>query len=190
MEVNEPWLAALGELNATYPHRLGKSRRDGWGIAFYSKLPVAQLEVRELGMSGLPTVFAQLGGADGRLFYLMGTHPRAPVSYKHVVSRNDQLAELGKFAASLKGPLVLLGDLNATSWSPYFRDLLATSGLQDSRRGFGIQPTWPSSLGKFGITIDHVLISPDIAVRRRAVGPDFGSDHRAVIIDLVISDKD
>jgi endonuclease/exonuclease/phosphatase (EEP) superfamily protein YafD len=31
-----------------------------------------------------------------------------------------------------------------------------------------------------------VLISPEIEVRERTVGPDIGSDHRPVIIDLVV----
>jgi endonuclease/exonuclease/phosphatase (EEP) superfamily protein YafD len=186
IEVNDSWIAALDQLSVSYPHRIVQSRRDCWGIALYSRLPFKQIEVRQIGSADIPSIFAQLEDRDGRSYYLIGTHPLAPVRVTNVELRNGQLEAIGELAASLDGPVILLGDLNTTSWSPYFRDLVKTSGLRDSRKGFGIQPTWPGGLGDFGIAIDHVLISPGISVRDRAIGPDIGSDHRPVIIELVV----
>jgi len=37
-----------------------------------------------------------------------------------------------------------------------------------------------------GIPIDHCLVSPEIIVTKRSVGPSVGSDHYPVIIDFSI----
>ena len=86
-------------------------------------------------------------------------------------------------------PMIVAGDLNLTPWSPFFREFVDRSGLRDSRRGFGVQATWPSRLGMAGIPMDHVLVSQDGSVIDRRVGPSFGSDHRPVIVDLAIESQ-
>ena len=80
-----------------------------------------------------------------------------------------------------------MGDLNTTSWSPFFSDLIEESGLRDSRKGFGIQTTWPDGLFLLRIPIDHCLVSKDISVLDRRVGPSIGSDHFPVTVDLVLT---
>jgi endonuclease/exonuclease/phosphatase (EEP) superfamily protein YafD len=77
---------------------------------------------------------------------------------------------------------VLLGDLNTTSWSPGFQECLQISRLRDSRRGFGVHPTWPARQAVLRITIDHCLVSDGIVVEDHHVGPDVGSDHLPVLI--------
>ena len=62
--------------------------------------------------------------------------------------------------------------------------------MSDGRRGFGIKATWPSILGPFGIPIDHCLVSDDVIVEDFRLGPSAGSDHRAVVVDLVIRTVD
>jgi endonuclease/exonuclease/phosphatase (EEP) superfamily protein YafD len=82
---------------------------------------------------------------------------------------------------------MVLGDLNTTSWSPYFRDLVADSGLLDSRRGFGVEPSWPSfGLPLLRIPIDHGLVSPAVSVLDRRIGPAAGSDHLPLVIDFAL----
>jgi endonuclease/exonuclease/phosphatase (EEP) superfamily protein YafD len=78
----------------------------------------------------------------------------------------------------------LAADFNITPWSPVFADILEGSGLRDSSLGFGVAPTWLSRPLFFGLPIDHILVSPDIKVKNRHVGPDVGSDHFPVIADL------
>lgn len=92
------------------------------------------------------------------------------------------------FAAAVdrERPTLLLGDLNATSYSPSFGRLLDATSLRDSRRGFGRQPTWapPRWPLPIGIAIDHVLHSDHFQVTDRFVGADIGSDHRPVVAHL------
>ena len=84
------------------------------------------------------------------------------------------------------GPTMLMGDLNTTPWAPTFRDFLDSSGMRDSRGGFGLQVTWPTYLPPLLIPIDHALVSPDISVRHFEVGPSVGSDHYPLLLDFTL----
>jgi endonuclease/exonuclease/phosphatase (EEP) superfamily protein YafD len=94
------------------------------------------------------------------------------------------MMEIAQYISGIQGARILAGDLNVTSWSPFFKDWLRESGLHDSRLGFGVQATWPTTSPLFLIPLDHVLVSPDIQVMQRQVGADVGSDHRPVLIDF------
>jgi endonuclease/exonuclease/phosphatase (EEP) superfamily protein YafD len=59
-------------------------------------------------------------------------------------------------------------------------------GLCDTRAGFGLQASFPAWSAVMRIPIDHVLASCSIGVRDRWIGPDIGSDHLPVLIDLVV----
>jgi endonuclease/exonuclease/phosphatase (EEP) superfamily protein YafD len=82
----------------------------------------------------------------------------------------------------------MVGDFNLTPWSPVFDAVLSAGQLNDTGMGFGVRPTWyvfPTWAG--GLKIDHILSSQNIAAVNYRVGPDVGSDHRAVILDFRIS---
>ena len=79
-----------------------------------------------------------------------------------------------------------MGDLNVSPWSAEFRQLLKDSQLRDSTKGFGLQPTWPTHVRLMQIPIDHLLYSSDIKIIDRRVGPNIGSDHYPLIVDLQI----
>jgi endonuclease/exonuclease/phosphatase (EEP) superfamily protein YafD len=118
---------------------------------------------------------------------IVATHPASPKKAWEFADRKRQLAEVGKLARNTAGPVVVVGDLNTTSWSPYFQDLLATSGLLDSRRGFGVEASWPrASLALMRIPIDHCLVSPEVSVLDRWIGEDVGSDHRPIVVEFAL----
>jgi endonuclease/exonuclease/phosphatase (EEP) superfamily protein YafD len=122
-----------------------------------------------------------LGGAA---LAVIVTHPMPPVSAGALAQQEAQLAAVAARARQLAAPVVVLGDLNATPWSRPFARLRAHAGLCDSRRGFGLQATFPAAAGRLGIPIDHLLVSCTVAVRARRIGRDVGSDHLPVIVDL------
>ncbi len=98
------------------------------------------------------------------------------------------LSAAGDWAASRDGPVVVLGDFNATPWSAAYRELRWRGGLIDSMSGNGLQASWPVAWGVFSIPIDHVLHSPDLGSNGRRTGPSFGSAHRPVIVSIGLSD--
>jgi len=183
-EINSQWVRDLRWLAESHPHSCLRPREDNFGIGLFSAFPLVDSEIVVIGDADVPTVIATADTPQGRLA-LVGTHPVPPANAVYSRWRNDQLDKLpGHVNAS--GPVMLLGDLNATPWNHHFRKLLKRTGLLDSSRGRGIQPTWPSFNPLLRIPIDHILHSPDVAVRRRWVGDDVGSDHYPVIVDFVI----
>jgi endonuclease/exonuclease/phosphatase (EEP) superfamily protein YafD len=112
-----------------------------------------------------------------------------PYGAENTGLRNRQLTEIGNFLADSAGPVILVGDLNTTPWSPAFKDLLQATGLQNSMKGFGIQPTWPTTIPLFWIPLDHLLHSPDFHVKSRKTGPHVGSDHFPVEVRLSLGEN-
>lgn len=185
IEVTPPWADALRVLESEYPYSHCLPREDSSGIALYSRIPIRDLRVKDVGGVDLPTIIAELDVAGGPLT-LIASHPASPTSPMNFGFRNRQLAGLARLARQQPGAVMLLGDLNTTSWSPYFQDLLSDSGLADSRRGFGVLGSWPALWRPLRIPIDHCLVSADVAVADRRIGPAVGSDHRAVLVDFVV----
>lgn len=182
LEVNERWLTALESVARGYPHRIARPRGDNFGIALWTRLPVDRLEIARIG-SGLPSAVARLLTPQGCLT-LLGTHPPPPAGASLAAERDQQIEAVARKLSASEGERVLLGDLNLTSWSPVFDDLIADSGLRDTRTGFGLQATWPTWFWPLSIPIDHCLISAGLRVVDRRVGPEIGSDHRPIVIEL------
>lgn len=186
VEIDQEWADALAPLHADYPHAVVQPRSDNFGIALYSRLAIRDSEIVELADSEVPTIVARLE-ADAGAFTVIGTHPLPPVSTDYSRYRNRHLRALADLAAKAPGPVVLLGDLNVTPWSPHFHDLMERGGLRDSRQEFGIQPTWPQQLPWLRIPIDHALVSPEIVVLDRRVGPDIDSDHLPILVEFALA---
>ena len=83
-----------------------------------------------------------------------------------------------------KHPALLIGDLNTTPWSSHFTQVGSDSGLKNSMKGFGFQPSWPVNHCFLRIPLDHVLHSPEITIHNRMIGGEVGSDHFPVIVDF------
>jgi endonuclease/exonuclease/phosphatase family metal-dependent hydrolase len=124
---------------------------------------------------------------------LFGAHPMRPGTPSRMEARAAAFAAL---AAAARGErhAIVMGDLNATVYSPALADLLETADLADSRRGFGRQGSWIASYPILGrvvapgvrLDLDHVLVGKGFAVVGRRLGPDLGSDHIPVAADLAL----
>jgi endonuclease/exonuclease/phosphatase (EEP) superfamily protein YafD len=182
-EYARPMAQALSKLE--YPFKVERPRADNFGIAVFSRFPITDAEVLTLDTAEVPSIRAELSVA-GRPLHLLATHPLPPVSADDRASRDRQLAALAD-ALPAAGAVVLAGDLNSTPWSPQVRRLRRASGLLDSARGFGVQPTWPSLFPPLWIPIDHVLHSAELVVTQRATGPACGSDHFPLEVTLALA---
>jgi endonuclease/exonuclease/phosphatase (EEP) superfamily protein YafD len=186
MEVNDRWMADLSSLKDVYPVAVGAPREDNFGIALFSRLPLEETNVIEIGEADVPSVTAKIK-RDGLEVFLIGTHPLPPGSTECARLRNDQLSKIKELVRKQTLPTVVLGDLNLTPWSPYFSNLLKGTGLKNSSQGLGLFNSWPAALGGLGIPIDHCLVSPGFAVTNKKLGPHVGSDHLPVIIELQLT---
>ena len=85
------------------------------------------------------------------------------------------------------GAFLVVGDFNATPWSAPFRNLVATADLENSQRGFGLQPSFPTTSSLLlRVPIDHLVHSPALEVTDRQLGPALGSDHFPLVVDLQV----
>ncbi|MFQ5960860.1 MAG: endonuclease/exonuclease/phosphatase family protein [Candidatus Methylomirabilales bacterium] len=187
-EVNRIWLHELQKLQVMYPFARADAREDNFGVALLSQIPFEDAEIRHIGKVGVPSVVARFT-VDGQPLTVIGAHPVPPVGRVYSEDRNQQLAEVAQIVRSQKEDVMLLGDLNITSWSPFFADLIRETGLRDSRRGFGLQPSWPTGLPLFWIPIDHCLVSSGVIVHDRYIGPNIGSDHYPVVVDFSVEGR-
>ena len=113
----------------------------------------------------------------GGPIHVLAAHPVSPATRERAARRDAMLAWIAEQARDREGPVVVMGDLNATRWSAPLRRLAREAELIDSRVGHGLQPSWPAELGPFGLTIDHVLHSEDLTTLERHRTTIAGSDH-------------
>ncbi len=183
-EVNEPWCTEMNRKLSEYPYKVLRARPDNFGVALFSKIPLKSCQLVVYGKAGVPTILAECEFAGAPLSVLC-THPVPPMTPEYFDLRNEQFAAMAKARSNWKPSVVLLGDLNCTSWSQFFQDLCRNAGLSDSRQGFGVQPSWPQQAFPLLIPLDHCLISRDLGVLDRKVCDDVGSDHYPVYVELM-----
>jgi endonuclease/exonuclease/phosphatase family metal-dependent hydrolase len=169
---------------ARFPYRVTEIRHGASGIALWSRLPLAEPQVLDVGGMPLIRVTIVLGARRLRLYTV---HMIAPVGEGRVRWK----AQLRRVDDELRGerrPLVVAGDFNATRYHPSFRRLLS-DGLADAheRRGRGWAATWPRDRWPLPplMRLDHVLVSREVGVRSVREGVGRGSDHRPIIADLL-----
>jgi endonuclease/exonuclease/phosphatase (EEP) superfamily protein YafD len=121
-----------------------------------------------------------LGGRPVRIWLV---HPPNPIGHRGRPRANLDLEALGLAVEEAGGSQAVIGDLNRSEGSPYFAEFRRRSGLRDSRLGFGRQPSWPT-WSPYRIAIDHAFLSSDLAVVDRRLGPNIGSDHLPLILDI------
>jgi endonuclease/exonuclease/phosphatase (EEP) superfamily protein YafD len=184
--VSHDWAVQLEPLGAEFPyHKIFLPPEGGiFGIAIFSRHFLSDVSPLNLGDGNLAIGAGLI--VESQPVTIFGVHSDSPRSRARTASRDRQLARLAEFVVRQKFEVVVVGDLNTTSWSYAFNDLLRASDLRDSRPGFGVQASWPAALGPLGIAIDHCLVSPGISVKRREIGADICSDHRPLVVDLTV----
>jgi hypothetical protein len=199
LDVVDPDLFVTQELGHTgadliasrFPHHDLRPDLDSKGRGIASKLQAGFGEIRIPWRAGL---WARVGEGPQR-WLLANIHLRNPTVFpwwRSVRIRGRQIDELFTWADQEADgrPLVLAGDMNASPAWPVYRRLsgrwedLVAGAAQGSEEKpaptWAWRPGWPRLL-----RIDHVFGSGVRAVDSRVV-PLRGSDHAAVVVDLVV----
>ena len=182
-EVSPDWLVALDELREDYPYSYAEARDGNFGIALFSRIPLKSVSHFDSPPLGYPTIVASLG-IGKELLTVVATHPMIPVNGGFYDARNEQLVGIAELLGKRTGPKILVGDLNLSQWDFNYPKLEQVAGLRNSRKGFGIAPTWPTFMPFAMIPIDHVLVSESISVTDLHTGPRIGSDHLPLVVTL------
>lgn len=188
MEIDLNWQQQLEPLKASLPYTSIEPSSDNFGIAIFSKFPL--VKPQEIfwgdGTAIVPSLTANIQVLD-RNITLIATHPVPPLNDEYFKSRNSHVEAMSEFVKELGNEAIVMGDLNMSMWSPYYRSFIDRSSLKNTRQGFGTQPSWHVNLPLLRIPIDHCLVTSKIKVVNNQIGKDIGSDHYPLIADLAIA---
>ena len=176
-------------LASAFPNHRLRPSLDFTGRGVAARLEVSFGEIEMPGRNGTSAVLS----IDGHRVRLAGIHLVNPINFPWWVSarrRRLQLDGLFDWIGSADRPLVVAGDFNASPiWPAYRRmsagltDLVAELGESEGvtpEKTWAWRPGWPRML-----RVDHVFGSGLRATASRVLEIP-GSDHHAVVVDLVI----
>jgi endonuclease/exonuclease/phosphatase (EEP) superfamily protein YafD len=199
IEADETWLRKLRLEEIGLIHHINAIRPNNYSLALFSKFVLHDARVVILGEGDNPALLARVQIPEGS-FTAIVAHLSPPKGRVLASHRDRQFEDLARQVDSIDGALLVMGDLNSTSWSAPFRNFLNPTKLRDSRVGFGVQGTWPTVLpgpagslvktpGVLRIALDHVLTSSEFVVRRRWLGPEIGSDHLPLVVEASLASQ-
>jgi len=167
------------------PERVLRPLPSGDGIGLYARVPLRERPAP--GPTVKPLVVAEPRIPGAAAVELLAVHMPAPVRDLRVSQWRTDLRALP--AASPRGPVrILAGDFNATLDHAELRSVL-DRGYEDAATtvGDGLRATWPSGGRRaLPVAIDHVLADRRCGVRAVGIHTIPGSDHRAVVAELVL----
>lgn len=180
-------------LAGRYPHHRLRPALSFLGRGIATSLDASFGDIDMPGRPGTEAVVS-IGRQTLRI---AGVHLLNPVQYPWwdmVRTRRGQLEELFKWLEDGRDqPVVVAGDFNASPRWPAYRqttrhldDLVAGWAERvgaDTERTWGWRPGWPRML-----RVDHIFGKGMLAEDVRVV-PVRGSDHAAVVADLVVADQ-
>jgi endonuclease/exonuclease/phosphatase (EEP) superfamily protein YafD len=166
------------------PYREFDDRPGGDGSGVAANVPLRKLILMPETVLSQPSVVLDLPGRND--VELTAVHVQPPLSNSEVRTWRGELRELPK-ATPDDRVRILAGDFNATLDHAAFRDLV-DRGYADAgeESGDGLAPTWSSLPTGPPITIDHIVVDARCAISSYAVHDLPGSDHNAIIAEVVL----
>lgn len=171
--------AVLAELKSDYPFKVDCFDKPGCEMAIVSKTPLSNSTLVYAGQT-VPLLKASLGPAYGDLRVVAVHTTRFP----HIAEQFSQFRAIDQALEADVGPLLLMGDFNATPQSRVLQGLADQLGL----KVVTYLPSWPATYGLPQLAIDHILVSSSLrALSQETVGQGAGSDHLPVAVVLGVS---
>lgn len=172
-------------LAEAYPYRISTS--EPW-VTIASRFPLEDAQRLAIASDdrGRDLLSATVN-VNGQRLTLIGVHFMPPLNGEAFEINRQQRELLETTVAGIDGPLLVVGDFNATTLSPTFARLLLGTHLRIASTGNLMKPTY-FTYGRLGVRIDHVLTR-----RMDVVGDNVfsltGSDHRGVSVELGLPDS-
>lgn len=160
----------------------------GAGIVVWVKGAGPAGKVVDVGGHGSFAGLATVTSGSGLVATVVAAHPTAPKFSAAALGRhNEEMLAISQLVSGLTGPVVLVGDFNASDRAPSMRSLLSATGLIDSHlvAGSGLGHTWGPGGRLFVLRIDHALVSQDLTVRDFYAADVVTSDHRSVTVEVI-----
>jgi endonuclease/exonuclease/phosphatase (EEP) superfamily protein YafD len=172
-----------------YPYGGGMEYKQPGTANVFSKIPLKSAKQDWFYSRGVQTIEIPIGSET---LHIIGLHAPRPQNVRDDNYEGFWSCTIPIILAE-KGPLVVVGDFNATQFSAVYQQLAAhrlRSAHED--RGRGYATTWPNSQYWLPslIRIDQALLSPEVECLAIKEGHGRGSDHKPLILDVKIRPTD
>jgi endonuclease/exonuclease/phosphatase (EEP) superfamily protein YafD len=155
-------------------------------ISIWSRIPLADVRHPAAVAFG-PSATEFTLRINGERVAFLGIGSDSPTTNSRAQERNDILQAAATWSRMNQDDgarVIVMGDYNATKWSPVVKLFAHQGRLHDSLDGFGIQPSWPTSNPFLLVPIDNAYLSHDLVATDRSTGPSFGSLHRSLTVTV------
>lgn len=171
-ELKETSFAIVDDMmRKSYPYVFSDLSVPGFGMAVYSKYPFIQQDV--LKQNDFPILSGAIKIGNDTLHFLAAT-TSTPTNEKGFDRQSKQFKFIAEEANKIKGPLVVMGDMNAAPWSEHIEGLLENTKLKDSRKD--LSATYPAQ-SPVQIPIDYILHSPELTCAQFVTQGGTTSNH-------------
>lgn len=191
MESNSDWERAMRVLEKDYPHHEKVTLENTYGMHFYTKLNVINMQTHYFVADDLPSIEAELETRDGHRFVFFGVHPPppSPTEEENAKERDGDLLCVAKKVRGYQLPVLVTGDFNNVAWAKSSILFKKTSELIDARIGRGILATFHAKYWFFRVPLDLLFHSPAIFIDKLFIYPSIGSDHFPIGCEFHIDQK-
>lgn len=182
-------------LSEDYPYRIFQPYEDGLGVAILSKIPIADINlplvnksIVEVGLKLAGDLSINILGFGNNIKmpkellqkeplktekkndYSFKIDPNRPVLSEYEVLPSI-MQMIAKRVRTSQQPYVLIGNLNSTPWSTFYKPIERFTGLKNAGNGKGIMSTWPASIASipilkyFALPIEQTLVHRSLEVK-------------------------
>ncbi len=183
MEISNDNMILMKSALEQYDYKLSTYVRDGFSIGLFSKHPLEDDEIIQCGGAQTPMLLCFVTINNER-YRLIGVHPRPSLSPSWHRARVSYFNSLKSMIDADKTPTIMLGDFNSVLWEPHFKSFLRESNLVSTLSNERYRMTWPVNAFFMGVPMDHILLSKNIEYKHIYIGPNVGSDHYPISINL------
>lgn len=186
LETDQQWQNQLSVIEQDYPYRVPVPLDNLYGMHLYSKLKLADTEVKFILSDEIPSIHTTVTLRSGQQVQLYCLHPKppSPTEAKDSTLRDAELLIVGDQIKDLDESCIVMGDLNDVAWSRTTRLFQRISGLLDPRVGRHYVNTFHADYPLLRWSLDHVFHSTDFALVNMKRLPHIGSDHFPVYVVL------
>jgi endonuclease/exonuclease/phosphatase (EEP) superfamily protein YafD len=185
-EMSDPLLAAMAQLKDRYPYQFPPQGQNWTSLGLFSRYPWQDAGRVVIGTAaaGKVVLKAIVATPQGPLT-VVGVHTTSPMNEARWLYRNQEFTQLAHYVRSLPGPVVVMGDYNATPWSPVYRRYLKRTGFQIISPPTVPVLTWPQWIPEpLRIPIDNMTASAGVVAVRKWAAPNTGSDHMPILAEV------
>jgi endonuclease/exonuclease/phosphatase (EEP) superfamily protein YafD len=192
VETDHWWEKKTKILSKEYPYGISIPLENTYGMMFFSKIKIAEYEIRYLSDEDIPSIKADLISPNGHRFRLYGLHPKPPVPTEALESteRDAEILIVAKEAKQCSLPVIVAGDLNDVAWSYTTRLFLKVSELLDPRIGRGFYSTFHAKSRFMRWPLDHIFCSSHFYLVNLQRMDDIGSDHFPMLLEVAMMPRE